>query len=87
MGLKSLPGFGRERSSFSGSPLAVPMEVQGISQQGLKLAALKLVLEFLNHWLACFLLRESNRASSILPRLIRDFTVPSGTFSTCAMSL
>src|SRR5579859_1008521 len=37
--------------------------------------------------LACFLLRESNRASSILPRLIRDFTVPSGTRSTTAISL
>src|ERR1051326_1285813 len=37
--------------------------------------------------LACLLLRESNLASSILPRLIRDFTVPSGTRSTTAISL
>src|SRR5882724_3615651 len=37
--------------------------------------------------LACLLLRESNRASSILPLFIRDFTVPSGTRSTVAISL
>jgi hypothetical protein len=37
--------------------------------------------------LACLLLRESNRASSILPRLMRDFTVPSGTRNASAISL
>src|ERR1700731_1790386 len=37
--------------------------------------------------LACLLLRESNRASSILPLFIRDFTVPSGTRNTWAISL
>src|SRR5262245_15792186 len=63
---------------------------QEFGQKSLELAALKPVFAVLSsvaHWLACPLLRESNRASSVRPRLMRDFTVPSGTRKTLAMSL
>ena len=61
--------------------------VEGFDQQRVKLRALHAVFGFACHHITCLYVRCSRRASSARPRFILDFTVPSGTFSTVAMSL
>src|SRR5579862_1597913 len=72
-----------ERGSFwAGKDL-----VQGIAEQRVELAAVHIVMVFGCHHITCLYVRCSRRASSARPRFIRDLTVPSGTFSTVAISL
>ena len=79
-------GHVRRENSFVFGP---QQSVEGIGQKGLPVSAFGRVRDVraLCHYITSRLLRSSRRASSARPRLMRDFTVPSGMPSTWAISL
>src|SRR5581483_3132956 len=60
--------------------------IHGVAQDSVELGALHSVMEFTWHQITCLYVRWRRRASSARPRLILDFTVPSGTFRASAIS-
>src|SRR5260370_42319994 len=69
-----------------GQPLAREGSVNGLTEQSVALCAVHSVIFLTCHHITCLYVRWRRRASSARPRLILDFTVPSGTFSTVAIS-
>src|SRR5580658_10050590 len=70
-------GAASRQMTFEGSPLlTAESPIHVVAQQDFQLSA--------RHTRT--LCRRSTRANSALPRFNRDFTVPSGTLSTCAIS-
>ena len=70
--------------------LGLQQPVQSIRQLRFPLAASRRprnVCALCHGYITSFLLRSNSRASSARPRLMRDFTVPSGISKTCAISL
>ena len=70
--------------------LGLQQPVQSVSQQRLPRAAgrrIRKLCALCHRYITSSLLRSSSLASSARPLLMRDFTVPSGIASTCAISL
>src|SRR5579864_2317898 len=80
---RTAPGMSLEALQFV--PAQAPVE--GFAEKGVELAARHTVPVFRCHHITCLYVRCSRRASSARPRFILDFTVPSGTLSTVAISL
>ena len=80
---RTAPGVSLEALQF----LAAQALVERFGEKSVELAALHSVFVFRCHYITCLYVRCSRRASSARPRFILDFTVPSGTLRTVAISL
>src|SRR6185312_6478774 len=76
------PSMGFERCEFFAGQSAI----YGLAEQRVEFRAAHPVIFFAWHHITCLYVRCKRRASSARPRLILDLTVPSGTFSTVAIS-